>query len=243
MDNTSSFYLPFLKKEQLTDDTYSFYFKRTGEERDFVAGQYVEIKLEIENPDDRGDSRVFTVCSSPSDKDYFMFTTRVIQSSFKKSLNALVPGQKVRFDGPWDDLNFDESDGLNKIFLAGGIGITPFHSIVQYCLDNNLDLPMTLFVSWSTKEEMVFDEFFRQAQSSLHNFEYIPTLTHIKNEDNWTGEEGRIEKEKIVKYAKDVKNSKYYIAGPPAFSKAQKEMVQAFGVEEEKILAEEFEGY
>ncbi len=65
-DNETPFFLPFDHKEQLTKDTYTFYFKRNGQERDFVPGQYYEIKLDIKNPDERGDSRVFTISSSPT---------------------------------------------------------------------------------------------------------------------------------------------------------------------------------
>src|SRR3989338_11643822 len=85
------FFLPFLKKEQLTADTYSFYFRRTGEERDFTPWQYFEMKLDIKNPDERGDTRVFTISSSPTEVGIFTITTRIIQSSFKFRLNELKP--------------------------------------------------------------------------------------------------------------------------------------------------------
>lgn len=243
MSEPNYFYLPFLKKEQRTADTYSFYFKRTGEERDFVAGQYFEIKLNIKNPDDRDDTRVFTMSSSPTDKDYFMITTRIIQSAFKKALYSLKPGTLVRFDGPWNDLNVDENPKPPKVFLAGGIGVTPFHSIVKYCLDKNLDLPMTLFVSWSKKEEMVFDDFFTEAAESLHNFIYIPTITHPETEDNWKGETGRIDKAFLEKHLVNQKQYKYYIAGPPTFVKAEKELLLGIKIPDKSIIAEEFEGY
>lgn len=236
------FYLPFLKKEQLTADTFSFYFKRTGEERDFVAGQYFEIKLDIESLDERGDTRVFTICSSPTEKEYFMITTRAIQSSFKFMLKSLKPGTMIRFDGPWDDLNIDERPNPPKVFLAGGIGITPFHSIVKYCLDKKLDLPMTLFVSWSKREEMIFDEFFTTAQNSLHNFTYVPTITHPEG-DNWKRETGRIDKELLERHLVNQKHYKYYIAGPQAFVNAEKELLIGLGISEQNIVAEEFEGY
>lgn len=245
VDNESPFFLPFVKKEQLTKDTYSFYFKRTGEERDFIPGQYYEMKLEIPNPDERGDSRVFTISSSPTEKEYIIITTRIIQSSFKLALNSLVHGQMVQFKGPWDDLNFDKKDAFPRVFLAGGIGITPYHSIVKYAIDKNLKTPMILFVSWKNRDEMIFDDFFRDANNHLENFSYIPTLTEEESLslDEWDGEKGRINEGMIKKYVYDISKSKYYFAGPPAMVKALKETVERMGVRKENIIAEEFEGY
>jgi predicted ferric reductase len=157
----------------------------------------------------------------------------------------LEPGTKVQFDGPWDDLNFDEKGTSPHVFLAGGIGITPYHSIVQYVMDKNLKTEMTLFVSWKNFDEMVFDDFFRNANNHLENFTYIPTITDETEMSAgvWDGEKGRIDKNMIKKYVTDVTQSKYFFSGPPAMVKALKETVEKMGVPKEKIIAEEFEGY
>lgn len=245
MDNSTPFYLPFIKKEKLTDDAYTFYFQKNENARDFIPGQTYEMKLPHPNMDERGDDRVFTISSSPTDREFVEITTRIIQSTFKKTLDNLKKGDMVQFMGPWDDLNFDPKDTRPHVFLAGGIGVTPFHSIVQYCLDKKISTQMTLFVSWKNQEEMIFDEFFRKAEESLENFNYIPTLTEDTsfNSDLWDGEHGRINEEMINKYISDVKGFKYFFAGPPAMVKALKETVLSMGVEKENLLAEEFEGY
>lgn len=243
-DNETPFFLPFDHKEQLTRDTFTFYFKRNGQERDFVPGQYYEMKLDIKNSDDRGDGRVFTISSSPTNAEFITITTRIIQSSFKLRLNELQPGEMVQFNGPWDDLNFDEKDTSPHVFLAGGIGITPYHSIVSYSIDKNIKTPMILFVSWKARDEMVFDDFFRNANNHLENFSYVPTLTEEElSPSEWDGEMGRISEDMIKKYVTDITNSKYFFAGPPAMVKALKETVEGMGVPKEKIIAEEFEGY
>lgn len=244
-DNETPFFLPFAKKEKLTNDTYTFYFKRTGEERDFIAGQYYEIKLKIKKPDERGNAHVFTISSSPTDKDYITITTRIIRSTFKLKLDSLKKGELTQFNGPWDDLNFDEKDTSPHVFLAGGIGITPYHSIIQYCLDEKIETQMTLFASWKSKDEIIFDDFFKDAVSKLPNFKYIVTITDeesLKNVD-WNGETGRVNGDMIKKHIADIKNSKYFISGPQVMVNALKKTVQEMGVSKEKIIAEEFEGY
>lgn len=244
MDQDKPFFLPFLKKEQLTKDTYTFYFKRTEDSRDFTPGQYFEIKLDIKDVDERGDSRVFTISSSPTDREFYTITTRIIQSSFKLRLGSLEPGELVRFDGPWNDLNFDEKDTSPHVFLAGGIGVTPYHSIVKYAMEKNITTQMILFVSWKNRDEMVFDDFFRNANNHMENFSYVPTLTEEGlTPGEWDGETGRINEELIRKYVSDINVSKYYFAGPPAMVMALKETVKNMGVSNEKIIAEEFEGY
>lgn len=245
MEEEKPFFLPFVKKDKLTSDCFTFFFKRNGNERDFVPGQTYEMKLPHKDMDERGDDRVFTVSSSPTNKEFVTITTRIIQSSFKKTLDSLKPGEMVQFMGPWDDLNFDPKDTRPHVFLAGGIGVTPYHSIVQYSLEKKITTPMTLFVSWKNKDEMVFDDFFRNAEEELENLNYIPTLTEDESLDSdiWDGEKGRINEEMIRKYVSEIENSKYFFAGPPAMVKALKETVISMGVNKDNLLAEEFEGY
>ena len=244
MNNDKPFMIPFVKKEQLTKDCYTFYFKRTSESPEFTPGQYFEIKLDIIDADERGDSRVFTISSSPTDSEFYTITTRIIQSSFKLRLAELKEGDMVQFDGPWNDLNFDEKDTSPHVFLAGGIGITPYHSIVKYAMEKNLSTQMILFVSWKNSEEMIFDDFFRNANNHMDNFSYVPTLTVEQlNHSEWDGETGRITGEMLKKYIEEINISKYYFAGPPAMVSAMKETVKGMGVPNEKIIFEEFEGY
>lgn len=243
-ENETPFFLPLLKKEKLTSDCYSFFFKRNGDERDFTPGQYFEIKLKIKNPDDRGDTRVFTVASSPTEREYFMITTRIIKSSFKIALNNLQIGETAEFNGPWNDLNFDEGEIMPSVFLAGGIGVTPFHSIVKYVTNKNLKNQMILFASWKKREEIVFHKFFVDANNHLENFVYVPILTEENlDKSNWNGETGRISQEMIRKYVYDFLNSKYFIAGPPPMVKALKQMVIDMNISKENIISEDFEGY
>jgi len=242
-DNETAFKIPFVKKEQVALDTYTFYFERSDVSRDFVAGQYFEIKLRIKNTDERGDTNVFSMSSSPTEKDYYAVTTKVVKSSFKKSLLKLKEGTLVQFNGPWDDLNFNENDDLRQVFMAGGIGITPFRSIVKYAIDKKLDLPITLFASWGSKEEMVFDEFFRSAEKKLKDFRYVPTVTYSDDLKGWDGETGRISERLVKKYIKKVRNNRFRISGPVPLVKAMRELAVQMNVPKDNIIVEEFEGY
>ncbi|MBI3070366.1 MAG: FAD-dependent oxidoreductase, partial [Candidatus Levybacteria bacterium] len=117
------FYLPFIKKEQVSKDAFAFYFKREVN-FDFLPGQYIRMHLPGTNIDGRGDKRPFTIASSPLEKEHIMIVTRIIQSAFKKRLSELSEGEKVKFYGPLGGFVLHEEEKNEQVFLAGGIGIT-----------------------------------------------------------------------------------------------------------------------
>src|SRR5436190_2002973 len=116
----AKFKIRFLKKEQHTNDIYSFYFERP-EMYEFTAGQYNRWVILIENPDERGNSRYFTISSPPSEKKYFTFTTKINISSFKKTLLTFQAGQEIEIFGPLGIFTLSDPS-LHHIFIAGGIG-------------------------------------------------------------------------------------------------------------------------
>ncbi|MBI2034958.1 MAG: FAD-dependent oxidoreductase [Candidatus Levybacteria bacterium] len=174
------FSLSFVKKEQVAHDAYSFYFSANSSEQNlnFLPGQYVKMFLDVQNPNDRGSSRTFSIASSPLEKDYVMITTRIIQSTFKKTLASLNPGVEVKFFGPTGRFVFDEKEPKPHIFLAGGIGITPFHSMLLYASEKKVQTPITLFVSFSKVEEMVFYDELTKIAMDHPNIKVVYTITH-----------------------------------------------------------------
>src|SRR5476649_1261945 len=100
MFRAKQFFLPFLRKEQVAKDTYSFYFDRRKIDFDFLPGQYIRMSLPHKDVDERGTTRFFTIASSPHEEGYLMFTIKIIESSFKKALFNLQPLHPVQFFGP-----------------------------------------------------------------------------------------------------------------------------------------------
>ncbi len=235
--------LPFLKKEQVAKDTYSFYFDRRDVHFDFLAGQYIRLTLSIDVPDDRGSSRLFSVASSPLEKEYIMITTKVLDSAFKKTLVCLASGVKVKIFGPIGRFVIDEGVQQPYVFLAGGIGITPFHSILTYSALKKLSVPIALFASFSTLEEMIFYQELTDVARKNPSIKVIYTLTQPERSIAWSGETGRISEALIKKYSIDFINSSYYIAGPPKMVTAMDELAKSMGIEDSKIRKENFIGY
>lgn len=244
MPNTiGSYKLIFLKKEKLSRDTYSFYFtKIKGFE--FLPGQYLKMMIEGRFADDRGNSRYFTVASSPTEENYIFITTRIIKSAFKKNLFSLEKGFKVNVDGPFGNFIFDEKVKKPLVFLAGGIGITPFRSIIRYIFDKKINIPINLFSSFSKKEDIIFGEDFTNAQKNLPAFKYIVTITKTEeSKDMWNGETGRIDRILIEKYVKNIHGRLYYIVGPTIMVSAIADILRNMGILSDNIKTEDFPGY
>lgn len=232
------FVLRFIKKIRESEDAYSFYFEK--KDLEYSAGQYMKVVLDIKDPDDRGTSRFFTLSSSP-DEDQICITTRIIQSSFKIAFSKLSSGQEISFNGPFGNFVLTD-DKKPLLFLAGGIGITPFHSMIKYITDNKLDRQINLFVSWSSQEEMVYHEEFEKISAEHKNIIYVPTITHSDG-NTWDGETGRIDKGKIEKHAEHFSDSIFYLSGPQVMVEAMEKMVGEMGITDEQIKTDKFPGY
>ena len=107
-----------------------------------------------------------------------------------------------------------------------------------------LFLPLTLFVSFSTTEDLLFYDEFSETARNNSNIKIIYTITRPEESQGvWKGEVGRISEALIKKYVKDILKQTYYIAGPPKMVSAMEAIVKNMGIPEEKIFKENFVGY
>ncbi|MBI2032680.1 MAG: FAD-dependent oxidoreductase [Candidatus Levybacteria bacterium] len=234
------FIAEFSHKEKLAKNTYSFYFFKKKLDLNFIPGQYLRMSLNINKPDVRGSSRYFTISSSPRNLEYLVFTTKIIKSSFKKRMFSLKKGEQVDFFGPVGYFDFNEKSNNQKIFLAGGIGITPFHSILQTIKDNKKIPNIILFSSFSTKEEVIFYDELKVIEKENSNIRVVYMLTR-KSLNGF--EKGGISEKLIRKYAPDYLKSEFFIVGSPSFEEQIFTLVKEMGIPEERIFKENFSGY
>jgi ferredoxin-NADP reductase len=242
-NESRAFTIEFLKKKQLTADTYSFYFERPND-FNYEPGQYLRMTLEIDSPDERGTNRFFTICSSPTEKEYLMITTRIIQSSFKKTLASLTKENLVKIFGPLGNFIFKEEEKQTHVFLAGGIGITPYRSMIKYMADKKIDTPTILFTSFKTADEIIFQGEFRQMEKVLPRFKFIQTITQSeKSNQKWDGHSGRIDAEWIKQNVFDIPSALFYVSGPGAMVDALSEVIKSLEVSTDNLRTEKFPGY
>jgi len=125
---------------------------------DQIAGQYIEMSIPHDKTDDRGTKRWFTISSSPSDAPLFSITTKFSRpsSTFKSALHKLKIGDSVSISDPMGDFVLPKDDTIPLIFVAGGIGITPFHSIIKWLEDTKQSRDITFLYAAKVEGELIF---------------------------------------------------------------------------------------
>lgn len=225
--------LIFQEKSKVEDDAITFIFKP---ETKFTwrAGQYLFYTLPTKNPDNRGVTRYFTISSAPSE-GHVAITTRIFDkpSTFKKSLLKLKPGDEIEASGPDGKFTVDDPK-RNMIFISGGIGITPFRSILKEADINGQKLNVTLLYG-NRNEDAVFKselESFKINNPNL-KIEYFISPDHI--------EESAIRS--IVNSKSSIVNPLFYISGPAPLVRSIRDIVKSEGISMDNIKLDSFPGY
>ncbi|MGH9326095.1 MAG: FAD-dependent oxidoreductase [Terriglobia bacterium] len=230
-------------RKEVAERTMAFQFEKPAEWT-FKAGQFIDITLP--NPpetDAEGNTRGFSIASAP-EEDILMVTTRLRDTAFKRSLKTVPLGTEVKVEGPFGNLVLHNNTSRPCVLLAGGIGITPFRSIVVRAAKEKLAHHIFLFYSNRRPEDAAFLEELQALQKENPNFKLIATMTDMeKSHRPWQGERGLINKEMLSKHLKGVENAIYYIAGPAAMVNGLRGMLNEAGIDDDDIRIEEFTGY
>jgi len=236
-------YVTLKNKKEVAEGTMAFYFEKpTGFE--YKAGQHMTVTLlDPSETDEKGNSRLFSLASAPFEKR-LMIATRMRNTAFKRVLQTLPLGAKVEVYGPSGSFLVPEDPHQPVVFLAGGIGITPFLSILKHADHEKVSRKFFLFYSNRRPEDAAFFEELSKLEQENANFTFVHTMTEPeKSSVPWQGETGYIDNAMIDKYADDLENPIYYMAGPPIMVTAMKEMLLQRGVDKEHIKHENFYGY
>lgn len=230
-------------REQVAEGTMAFHFdKPDGFE--FRAGQAIDVTL-LNPPetDAEGNIRTFSIASSPFE-DRLTVATRMRDSAFKRVIKTMPLGTVVKIDGLSGSLTLHKNPSKPAVFLAGGIGITPFLSILRQASHEKLPHQLYLFYSNARPEDAAFLDTLTELQKTNPKFRFVPTMTEIgKSLQKWTGQTGLIDRSMLASAVSDLQGPIYYIAGPPAMVAAMRQMLVAAGADEDDIRTEEFSGY
>lgn len=236
-------YLLTLKEKiKITPDLYDFLFQ-TSKIMRFKPGQYLEWTLAHEQPDSRGNRRYFTIASAPTEKDIRVgIKFYPAASSFKKHLQLLNVGDSVMAGQLAGDFLLPKDKKQKLIFIAGGIGITPFRSMIKFLIDRGEKREVVLFYSNRTAEEVVYRDVFLAAEGM--GIKTVYTLTDVeKISANWKGEKGYITQQMIQHHVPDYRTRLYYISGPHAMVKSFESTLRAMGLPREQIKVDFFPGF
>jgi glycine betaine catabolism B len=223
--------LTFLHKQQEAGDAVSFFFQ-TPVPINWLAGQYMVYYLSHEQPDERGIKRFFSIATAPYEEN-IAITTRMSEgkrSSFKDMLSSMKQGQSIEAEGPKGNFVV-ENPKQQSVFIAGGIGVIPFRSII---LDlEHRGLPVNINLLYANKTpEFVYKEEFERITAEYPNF-------HI----HYLVEPDRITKETIKDLVPDLTKPIFFVSGPSPMVDATVEMLESLGVSSDRIKEDHFPGY
>ena len=217
-----------VRGETVAEGTMAFHFERPREFL-FQAGQNVLVTL-----GEGWENRTFTLASAPHEPE-LMIATRMRDSAFKNRLKALEPGAPVTIDGPNGTMVLHADAARPAVFIAGGIGITPFLSMLRDARHRRLAHRITLFYSNRRATSAAFlDELVALEKAHL-NFRLVSMLTEEGGEP--------IGEALLHRHAGELKEPVYYVAGPPGMAMDMQGMLGSLGVTPDDLQAEEFYGY
>jgi len=231
------------RRETVAEGTMAFYFAKPPTFQ-HQAGQSLLLTL-IDPPetDSEGDARTFTIASAPHEPE-LMIATRMRDTAFKRVLKAAPIGTTVRVDGPNGEMVLHDDALRPAVFLAGGIGITPFLAMTRYAANQRLPHHVYLFYSNRQPEDAAFLAELQEMERRNPNYRLIATMAEPeKSAHGWSGETGFIRREMLERYLPDISSPMYYFAGPPPMTMAMQKMLEDIGIAEGAMHYEEFYGY
>jgi ferredoxin-NADP reductase len=237
-----TFEAALVRRELVAEQTMAFSFAKPGDWT-YRAGQFIDITL-IDPPetDAEGNTRGFSLSSAPSD-DLITITTRLRNTAFKRVLQAMPLGTRVRIEGPFGNLRLHNAD-RPAVVLTGGIGITPFRSIlVETIRSGGLPYPVVLLYANRRPRDAAYLDELRSLAEQDANLRFVPTMSEPAAGDAWTGEQGRIDGAMLARHLEGVTDPIYYLTGPPGMVQGLRAMLIEAGIDEDDIRTEEFTGY
>lgn len=235
--------LTLVKKERLTPDVLDFVWK-SDEKLNFKPGQYLEWTLGHKSPDTRGNRRYFTIASSPTEENIYLGTKFYPNpSTFKQKLLSLEPGAEMIASQLSGEFTLPEDKSKKLVFIAGGIGITPFRSMAKYMTDTKESRDIVMFYSVKSPNDLAYKNIFDTASQEVghRNIYVVNELTNgVLAPDMRVG---FITKEMITAEVPDYLDRMFYISGTHGMVSMFEDTLQKLGVPKSSIKVDFFPGF
>jgi ferredoxin-NADP reductase len=221
--------MKFVRRIQDAEGIYSYVFTMPPRFK-FKAGQYMEWTIAHNKTDSRGNRRYFTVSSSPTEPGV-MFTVKqppAKPSAFKQKLGQLKPGDVILASDLSGSFSLPKDTSKKLAFLAGGVGITPFRSMVKYMVDSGQKRDAALLYSASSPAEFSFQNLFKAGSQTGLKTIYAT---------------GQIDSQKLKTLLPDYAQRNFYVSGPYGYVQAMETALLKLGVNTSKITTDYFPGY
>jgi len=230
-------------RAQVAQGTMAFHFNKPAGFV-FEPGQAIDLVLPGSTAADPQSGRhTFSIVSAPFEAD-LMIATRMRDSEFKRTLGALPIGAGVTIEGPTGELVLHAERARAAVFIAGGIGVTPFVSMLRQAAQDALQQDLVLLYANRRPEDAAFLAELQALERRNPRFRLRPTMTQmIKSSQAWDGLRGPVDENLIAQAVQGLPQPIHYLAGPPAMVESMRLTLNEAGIDDSDIRSEEFYGY
>lgn len=208
---------------------------------EYRPGAYFWVELpDRGHTDEKGLRRHISLVTSPTERGVVGLATRLRDSAFKRTLASLRVGDAVEVEEPKGSFLLPEDTAAEYVFVAGGIGITVFRSMLRYVADTGAPYRVTLVYSNRDRESAAFLDELEQLERRIPGLRVVLTMT---DDPGWEGETRHLDADVLGELAGGLEGKTFLVAGPPAMAEAVADSLRAAGLPEERVLADRFSGY
>lgn len=217
------------KIERQSDDVSTFWFTKP-EGWTHIAGQFVELTITHDMPDNRGQKRWFTLSSSPTEPLLGITTKRhESMSTFKQLLFGLAAGEHVTISQPMGDFVLPMHKDTPILFVTAGIGITPIRSMLTYLSDMEQSRTIAILYKARGINDLLFQQAMTGSGARLHPY--------ISQQGD------TLDAQVVLNHAKQFEKPYIYISGPEAFTEQLFHELKEAGASTNRLVTDYFHGY
>jgi len=211
-----------------------------GAEISFKPGQYVQLKAPLYEGNDEEVYRAYSIASSPSNKKFLELVIGYVSQGIATTYvhRHLEIGDPVYINGPFGDFYYQDND-REMVMAATGTGVAPILSLLNYMKENDIKRKARFYFGAKKPEDLFMLDYFKELEETMYDFKFIPSLSRVTEEDNWTGEVGRVDKA-INKFLEDGDNKEAYLCGNAPMIDSVVQVLTSKGIPEELIYYDKF---
>jgi len=207
---------------------------------DYRPGAYFWVELpDRGHQDEKGLRRHISLVTSPTERGVVGLATRVRDTAFKRTLAELEVGDEVEVEEPKGSFLLPEDTSQEYVFVAGGIGITVFRSMLRYIADTGDPYRVTLVYSNRDRESAAFLDELEELEGRIEGLRVVLTMT---DEPGWEGETRHLDAD-VLDELVGLEGRTFLVAGPPGMAEAVADSLRAAGLPDERVLSDTFSGY
>lgn len=200
---------------------------------DHKPGQFMLVSVEV--GDRLEPSHPYTIASSP-EEPFLQISAKAI-GDFSAELRDVKPGSRAYIEGPYGVFSFLNDDAPSLVFVAGGIGITPFMSQLRYLRDAGLNRKVRLIWGNKTEADICFGSELETMKDQLPDFDVVHVMSH---QEDWNGEKGFITRDVVERHVDDADRATFFVCGPPIMMEKAIPMLGDMGIPSDRIRYERF---